>query len=418
MYLKKVYQKTRFFSIKNSAIIFEPMETFDLIVIGGGAAGFFSALATAPGKKVLILEKSLKVLSKVRISGGGRCNVTHACFEPDKLVKNYPRGSRELLGPFTRFQPKDTIAWFFERGVPLKEEADGRMFPVTDSSETIIHCLVTEARNQGIVLEVGVEVTSVEKRGEGFLLQTSKGNFLTKALLLATGSGKFGFDIAASFNHTIIPPVPSLFTFNVPSSPLKELSGITLESVKVKIKGFSREETGPLLITHFGFSGPAVLRLSAFLARELNALNYQAELIVDWTNGLESLQENILKVKASTPGKLVHLEDIVPLPKNLARRLFPESIRYAEISSKAMQNLIEILTQSRYQIEGKTTNKSEFVTAGGINLSEVNFKTMESKKTKGLFFAGEILDIDGVTGGFNFQNAWTTGYIAGKNASN
>lgn len=386
---------------------------YDVIVIGGGAAGFFSAISAAERNlKVALLEKSLKVLSKVRISGGGRCNVTHGCFDPAVLITNYPRGSKELLGPFHQFQPKNTMNWFEERGVALKIEEDGRVFPKSDSSETIIDCLTQAAQKAGVDLQVGVSILNVEN---GFKIITKQGELEAKSLILATGSSPQGHAWAAQLGHTITPLVPSLFTFNVPTSPLLELSGISAQAT-VSIEGTSLKATGPLLLTHFGFSGPAVLRLSAWGAEKLHEMNYQATLIIDWTAGMkkEQLIEQIKKLKTEKPSQIFSLDLVLDLPKNLSKTLYSPTKRLAELSSKDIEQIALLLTQNRYAIEGKTTYKSEFVTCGGVKRSEVNFKTMESKICKGLYFAGEILDIDGITGGFNFQNAWTTGWIAGK----
>ncbi len=332
-----------------------------IVIIGGGAAGVFAALTAKqenPLADVLLLERSAKLLSKVKISGGGRCNVTHSCFEPRDLVRHYPRGHKELLGPFHTFQPRDTVEWFETRGVKLKTEKDGRMFPISDSSQTIIDCLLNEAAKLG----VKIEKQKFETLEEGFLIN---GSIKADKVILATGSAPIGWRIAEQFGHTIQPPVPSLFTFNVPDFPLKNLAGVSVENARLKIKGTKFEQEGPLLITHWGFSGPAALKLSAWAARHLAKKDYTVTLQIDWEE---------------------------PLPKRL-RKVVGE--------------------RESYEVRGKTTNKAEFVTCGGITLSEVNFKTMESKHCKGLYFCGEILDIDGVTGGFNFQNAWTTGRIAG-----
>lgn len=340
-----------------------------IAVIGGGAAGFFAAIhAKRPDNRVILLEKTATLLAKVRISGGGRCNVTHACFDPKELVKNYPRGNKALLGPFTRFGPQETIAWFAERGVELKTEKDGRMFPITDSSETIIQCLLQEAK------KVGVEIL-LRQRIEAF-------DPTWDAVILATGSSHQGHDFARKMGHTIVEPVPSLFTFNIPNFPLVELAGSSVQKGKVKIVGFPMEQVGPILVTHWGLSGPAVLKLSAWAARYLHEKEYKAEIIVDWLPDYKEVKEK---------------------PPEISKRLW---------------GALDGKKESRFQMEGKTTYKEEFVTAGGVDLDEVNFRTMESKLHKGLYFAGEILDIDGVTGGFNFQNAWTTGYLAGQASGN
>lgn len=358
-----------------------------IVVVGGGAAGFFAAIAAKtafPDASVTLHEKTNKVLSKVRISGGGRCNVTHACFDPKLLVKNYPRGSKELLGPFHRFQPADTVEWFSERGVELKTEADGRMFPTTNSSETIIDCLLNEAKRVGVEIKLQSKLSLNELKAD--------------RLILATGSAKGGYEIAKHFGHTIQSPVPSLFTFNIPDFPLESLSGISLENVCLKLEGTKLVQEGPLLITHWGFSGPAALKLSAFGARYLAEQNYEVQLCIDWLPQF-SVDELM---------PLLTLKNLrsVPLPKRLWRLL-------CGVQKLNPRKLCEKLKADRYLVKGKTTNKEEFVTCGGVTLSEVNFKTMESKLHPGLYFCGEILDIDGITGGFNFQNAWTTGWIAG-----
>lgn len=351
----------------------------DLLVLGAGAAGIFGAIAAKsahPKIQVIVLEKTAVLLAKVRISGGGRCNVTHACFDPKALVQNYPRGQKELLGPFHRFQPKDTIEWFESRGVRLKTEKDGRIFPITDSSETIIACLLSEAKRLGVEIRLRQKVERVERIEGGFQV----GEDTCRHLLLATGSGKDGYTFAKHLGHTIQEPVPSLFTFNVPTSPLLGLSGIAVPDVQLTIGPFTQR--GPLLLTHFGFSGPAALKLSAFAARYLYENKYLVPLEIDWLPDID-------EAEIATATKPL-------LPKNLWRALGGHSLH-----------------KDIYQVEGKTTHKEEFVTCGGITLKEIDFRTMQSKLCPGLFFAGEILDIDGVTGGFNFQNAWTTGFIAG-----
>lgn len=390
------------------------------VVVGGGAAGFFGAIACAeknPGHKIILLEKTRQPLAKVRISGGGRCNVTHSCFDPAVLVNYYPRGSKQLRGPFTRFQPLNTIEWFETRGVKLKVEEDGRMFPVTNSSETIINCLKREAEVFGVQLILECGVKEISKIGDQFLLKLSKGEDIRcDRLLMATGSASNIFPLLQTLGHSIVPLVPSLFTFNVPTSPLLDLAGISLARVKLKVVGL--EETGPLLITHWGFSGPAILRLSAWGARELHQLDYRTDLRIDWIPDVseEEIKMTIGEMKEKNPNKLLATEPLFNMPKQLWKRFvdsFSET-RWSNLSKSQMGVLIQQLKTSVYKIEGKTTYKEEFVTCGGVNLDEVNFKTMESKLCKGLFFAGEILDIDGITGGFNFQNAWTTGWIAGQ----
>lgn len=400
---------------------------YDVIIIGGGAAGVFSALAAKtryPHAQVLLLEKTAALLAKVKISGGGRCNVTHSCFDPKILTHHYPRGNQELLGPFHRFQPLNTIEWFESRGTFLKTEEDGRMFPTTDDSETIIHTLLNEARSLGVEIRLKQHVTSITRHNENFLIELKEGSSICKNLILATGSNPQGWALAEHLGHTITPPVPSLFTFNIPSSPLKELSGVSVEKVTLSLPGFNSTQTGPLLITHFGFSGPAALKLSAWAARFLHKHQYRCELLVNWLPDLskEEIYHQLSGLKKSAAQKTLISENPFKLPKNLWKTLlqkYPDQLNknFADLSLKFFHTLAEDLLQSSYLIEGKTTHKEEFVTCGGIVLKEIHFKTMESKICPHLFFAGEILDIDGVTGGFNFQNAWTTGFIAGSSAA-
>jgi predicted Rossmann fold flavoprotein len=397
-----------------------------LLVIGGGAAGFFAALAAKganPHAQVVLLEKSAVLLAKVRVSGGGRCNVTHNCFDPKLLTQNYPRGNRELLGPFHRFQPRDTIAWFEARGVELKTEKDGRMFPITDSSQTIIDCLTREAHELGVEIRLKQKIEKIEKCPGGFqvFLADQEPLFAT-ALVLATGSGKEGHAWAHALGHTIVEPVPSLFTFNIPNSPLAHLSGIAVDPVTVTLPEAKLSQTGPLLITHFGLSGPAVLKLSAWAARELHAANYHAPVKLNWLTGHkeDELFETLRAAKQSHPQQTLAGANPWRLPKNLWNTLIGQLAehRLSTLADKQLRGLAHHLQNDTYTIEGKTTHKEEFVTCGGIALPEVDFKTLQSKICPGLYFAGEILDIDGVTGGFNFQNAWTTGYLAGTHAAN
>ncbi len=392
-----------------------------VVVIGGGAAGFFGAIACArahSGYSVILIEKMRQVLAKVRVSGGGRCNVTHSCFDPAQLVRSYPRGGKALLGPFHRFQPRDTIAWFKECGVELKTEADGRMFPVTDSSETIIQCLMKEAERAGVTLMRETEVLGIEP---GFTVALKDRESLhCEAILLATGSSKKGYEWAEHLGHTILPPVPSLFTFNIKDERLEGLSGVSVPHARVRIEGTSLTQEGPLLITHWGMSGPGILKLSAWGARVLHDLNYEAELVVAWVPNLsrEQIKADFQSMRASKAKRLLVAEPLYGLPKNLWKKLLAgagikEDRLFAQVSNQEIQNLSAQLLEGRFPISGKSTNKDEFVTCGGVKLDEVNFQTMESKRCPGLYFAGEILDIDGVTGGFNFQNAWTTAWIAG-----
>ncbi len=400
-------------------------QIYKTVVIGGGAAGVFSAVKCSeyyPPGRVLLLEKSRKLLSKVKISGGGRCNVTHSCFIPAELVKNYPRGSRELRGPFTQFQPQDTIDWFQHRNVELKMESDGRMFPTTDDSQTIIDCLMDAAEN--VEIQIGQHVDKILSEKEGFSIHLRSGEIVkTESLIIATGSVKAGHELARSLGHTIIPPIPSLFTFNIPESPLEHLSGVSVEEAVVTLPEFKREYKGPLLITHWGFSGPAVLKLSAYCAKELFNCDYQTIMKVDWVPHIseDKLRQKIAERKQNSEKKTVSNDPIVHLPRQLWKALVQQAgidgiLRWNHLSKSQVEKLLTCLKHDPYQISGKTTYKQEFVTCGGVKLSEVNFKTMESKRVPNLYFCGEVLDIDGITGGFNFQAAWTTGWIAGSHA--
>jgi predicted Rossmann fold flavoprotein len=402
-----------------------------IIVIGGGAAGFFGAISAAknnPQAEVTLLEASQQPLAKVRISGGGRCNVTHACFESKELIQHYPRGAKALLGAFSRFQPQDTVTWFAERGVPLKTEADGRMFPITDDSETIVNCLLKTAKSTGVEVIKGAVVIGVKLIGEDpsqFQVMLKSGEKLKcDRILLATGSNPVGYRIAQELGHQITQPVPSLFTFNVPDEKLRELAGVSINpaNLRLTIPGYPQlEQTGALLITHWGLSGPAVLKLSAWAARMLYEKHYQGTLTVNLTPHLtqEEVRQKLLTAKVDFPRKAIALHRGMDLPHRLWQYLvFRAGVtletRWAELSSKVLNKLVQDINQGQYLIHGKGVFKDEFVTCGGVNLKEVNFKTMESRVTPGLYFAGEVLDIDGVTGGFNFQSAWTTSYLAGS----
>jgi len=381
----------------------------NIVVIGGGAAGYFAAINT--NGRVILLEKTRVPLQKVRISGGGRCNVTHSCFDPKLLVKNYPRGAKQLLGPFHRFQPRDTIAWFEERGVTLKTEEDGRMFPITDSSETIIQCLEKEAKKKRVDIQLETSCERIEKTATGFRLYLGNRTLECDRLLLASGSGRDGLKFAAELGHSIVAQVPSLFTFNIPDFSLVEFAGVSVSAATLKVG--SLEQTGPLLITHWGFSGPAALKLSAWAARFLFDVKYETELTVNWLPEISrhELEKILFGLKETHPGNQLSALAPFNLPKSLWKHMAPAK-RLSDISKKELLALADKLHRSTFQVKGKTTYKQEFVTAGGVALDEVNFQTMESKICPGLYFAGEILDIDGVTGGFNFQNAWTTGWIA------
>ncbi len=395
-------------------------QDFDILIVGGGAAGFFSAINIVernPKLKVAILERGKEVLSKVRVSGGGRCNVTHACFEPNELVKYYPRGEKELRGPFHQFCSGDTIEWFEKHGVELKIEDDGRMFPVSNSSQTIIDCFLTASHKLGITILTGQSVQSIFKKDNCWKIETQTENYLAEKLILATGSNPKIWDMLHTFGHAIITPVPSLFTFNIKDPRIKELPGIATQ-VSVKVIGSKLESTGPLLITHWGMSGPAILKLSAWGARILHDKNYQFAIEVNWLNDIDSEEaETLLKeLKQEHAKKTVAKKSPLEIQNRLWESLVLASgigaeTKWADLSKIQLHNLANQLTKSIFQVNGKSTFKEEFVTAGGIDLKEINFKTMESKIHPNLYFAGEIVNIDAITGGFNFQNAWTSGFI-------
>jgi len=396
-----------------------------VVVIGGGAAGFFGAIATAithPHTRVTLLEAGRELLAKVRISGGGRCNVTHACFDPGILVQNYPRGGKALRGAFTRFQPRDTVEWFSDRGVKLKKEADGRIFPTTDDSATIVNCLIQAAKDAGIEIRIGAAVVSVKRLATEFEIELKSGEILKcDRILLATGSSPAGFKWAKNLGHTIEPPIPSLFTFNISDARLQDLAGVSVGNARVQLPGAKLEQTGPILMTHWGLSGPAVLKLSAWGARFLHDCRYQTSLIINWLPQYnpEVLRQQLQAVKSQLPRRAIATSCHLPIPRRLWEHLtvhvgIDSEKRWSELSNKTLDRLIQELSQGQYQIKGKGAFKEEFVTCGGVNLKEIDFKTMESRCCPGLYFAGEILDIDGVTGGFNFQSAWTTAWLAGS----
>ena len=401
------------------------LPTPNIVVIGGGAAGFFAAVTCAeanPQAHVTLLERSGQLLSKVRISGGGRCNVTHSLFDPASLVENYPRGGRALRGPLTRFGPRDTVAWFAARGVELVAEGDGRMFPVSNSSETIVDCLLEAAKTAGVEIRTKAAVTSIEKTEEGFKIELATGEPLQcERLLLATGNNAKAYAWAQALGHSVEPPAPSLFTFNVSDPRLEGLAGISVPHARVRLEGTKLEQRGPLLITHWGLSGPAVLKLSAWGARELQARNYRTPLLVNWLGDVqpEEVKRTLTSFKEAEARKTVVANSPVAVPQRLWRSLVQaagilESKRWADVSKLELTRLADELSRGCYQITGKGVFKEEFVTCGGVSLNEVNFKTMESRLCPGLYFAGEVLDIDGVTGGFNFQSAWATGWLAGR----
>ncbi|MCB1234294.1 MAG: aminoacetone oxidase family FAD-binding enzyme [Verrucomicrobiae bacterium] len=402
---------------------------FDLVVAGGGAAGFFGALACAevrPRARIAILEKSREVLGKVRISGGGRCNVTHACFDPRELVRSYPRGSRQLIGPFHRWGPAETMAWFEERGVPLKIEDDHRVFPRSDDSASIVDCLVREAAKAGIETRTGAAVEGVQPlEGGGFEVAIRGGGPPLRArhLLLTLGGTRnvSGAEIAAFLGHDLEPAAPSLFTFNVSDPLIAGLQGLSVENARVTVEGLDLSASGPLLITHWGLSGPAILRLSAWGARELRERGYRFEIRVNWTGdfGEDAILGRFAECRSTSPRRAAANDPQFGVPQRLWRRFFEsagaaESLRWPHLTRELARQIAGRLGDCRLAVTGKSTNKDEFVTSGGVALSGVDFRTLESRATPGLFFAGEILDIDGLTGGFNFQAAWTTGRLAGE----
>jgi predicted Rossmann fold flavoprotein len=405
--------------------------SYDLIVAGGGAAGFFAAITFAearPGARVVILEKSREVLGKVKISGGGRCNVTHGCFDPRILSGNYPRGSRQLIGPFHHWGPADTMTWFEERGVPLKTEADGRVFPQSDSSQSIIDCLVGSAREAGVEIRKSTAVKSVSSLPDGgYDVLLSDGDPLkTRHLVLTLGGtrNRIGADLASQFGHRIEVAAPSLFTFKIDDPRILDLQGLSVDSAGVKIAGLKLASTGPVLITHWGLSGPGILRLSAWGARDLQERDYQFEVLVNWSGDLseEKIISTFDQLRIDSPRKKILNDALFGIPTRLWKRLIiaaadkqdADSLHWPHLTKAMARSLAQQIGACCFQVDGKSMNKDEFVTCGGVHLGDVNFKTMESRKVRGLYFAGEILDIDGITGGFNFQSAWTTGRIAGE----
>ncbi|MFM9052824.1 MAG: NAD(P)/FAD-dependent oxidoreductase [Bacteroidota bacterium] len=395
-------------------------------VIGGGAAGFFSAIAAAETGRaeVHVFEASSRCLEKVRISGGGRCNVTHACFDSAELCKAYPRGYRELRQAFSRFMTIDTVDWFTARGVELKAEADGRMFPVTDDSMSIVACLSDAAKEAGVMIHYRSRVTSISVHSDVFILDFLNGPELSfDKLIIATGGQPKleGFSWLKKLGHTVSSPVPSLFTFNIPHIPLHELMGLSVESAQVSIVGTDLQEEGPLLITHWGLSGPAVLKLSSTAARTLAEKQYRFTVSVNWLPAFDEQDtlEWINGQRVNSGSAKVRNTNPVGLPRRLWEFLLmdsgiSETANWSDLRKDIIKKLLLVIHHQTFHVSGKTTFKEEFVTCGGIELREVDFKTMQSKIVPGLFFAGEVLDIDAVTGGYNFQAAWTTGFIAGK----
>ncbi len=424
----------------NSDIDSSPI--YDFIAVGGGAAGFFSAITYAESAgssepttqpKVLILEKSGNVLGKVKISGGGRCNVTHSCFEPKALSQYYPRGHKSLIGPFHSFGATETVEWFVSRGVELKTEPDGRMFPTTDSSQTIIDCLTGAASRAGVQVRTSTGVKSVTYKDGLFHLTTGKAQgedknegacYRTRSLLLATGGTRLaaGAKLASSLGHELITNVPSLFAFNIDDSRISELPGVSVQDSAVSVVGSKLSARGPLLITHHGMSGPGILKTSAWGARELHDQDYRFQIAINWLPDQDVASQLVSTRKDWGKRKVRGRAPFEAFPKRLWEKLciaagVSDDCIWSQLSKDCSQKLIKELTAGSYQVSGKSINKDEFVTCGGVKLPDVNLKTMESKIQPGLYFAGEILNIDGVTGGFNFQNAWTSGHLAGTSAA-
>lgn len=405
------------------------MENIDVLVIGGGASGYFGAITAAqakPGCRVLLVERGSQPLAKVRISGGGRCNVTHSCFEPRVLSTRYPRGARALLSAFSRFQPSDTVQWFESRGVALKTEPDGRMFPTTDRSESIIECLEREAANSGVHVRIrcgAEELRPLSGGGWEVLLSGPRGGTVQAArVLIATGGWRTGTlaTLLETLGHEIVTPVPSLFTFHLNEAWVRELAGLAVSQVEVSVPGAGLKEKGPVLFTHWGLSGPAVLRLSAWGARELSEKDYQFTLRVRWcvNHNEQQILEAFQEMREGHPGKAVSNTPLFQLPARLWERLVVSAgifgdERWNRLTKQAALTLADRLLRTDLQVTGKSMHKDEFVTCGGVSLKQVDFKTMESRVCPGLHFAGEVLDLDGITGGYNFQAAWTTGWLAG-----
>jgi predicted Rossmann fold flavoprotein len=396
----------------------------EVIIIGGGAAGFFAAINMAesnPELKVTILEKSSKVLQKVKVSGGGRCNVTHACFDPKELIEYYPRGKKELLGPFHTFMTGDTIDWFEQRGIPLKIEDDMRMFPESNSSQTILDCFISSADKAGVQVLYNENVFRIQKTEGQFLVETKNSSFHADKLLITSGGNTKMWEMIKGLGHNIIEPVPSLFTFNIKDTILEDIPGLSVPNAHISLEDGLFESSGPLLITHWGLSGPGILKLSSLAAIHLARLNYQFSVTVNWLHMPYSEVLEYLKTqKKRSPKKNVMLKSCY---EQISKRLWSKLVtsakinsnqNWSDLSNQQLENLTEKLTKTALTSHGKTTFKEEFVTAGGVDLREINFKRFESKLHPNLFFAGEVLNIDGLTGGFNFQNAWTGGYIAAK----
>jgi predicted Rossmann fold flavoprotein len=400
-------------------------KSYDVVIIGGGAAGFFTAIQCKENNStltVLILEQSKNVLNKVRISGGGRCNVTNSVWDAHDLVKYYPRGERELLGPFSKFGCGDTMAWFEDKGVALKIEDDGRVFPVSDNSESIAACLLKQIQASGIQMSTNAKVKDFTIKEKGFIVHGNLGDVHCRQLMIAPGSSPYFWDLLHSKGYTITKPMPSLFTFNTKDSRLSGLMGLSASNTAIKVKGTSLHSGGPLLITHWGLSGPAILKLSAWGARTLSDLHYKFWIIVDWLPQITS--DEIKKMKNNFGAKTILANPLGNVPMRLWKSLLSvhttinDGLRWADLNKEGLEEMMDCIKACQFQINGKSTFKEEFVTAGGVDLKQINFNTFESKLHKGLYFGGEVIDVDAITGGFNFQAAWTAGYLAGKAIAN
>lgn len=399
---------------------------YDVIIIGGGAAGFFSAIqvaeATYDSASILLLEKTSQTLTKVKVSGGGRCNVTHSCFDPKALIKNYPRGEKSLIGPFHHFQPSHMIEWLEDKGIELKTEEDGRIFPVTNDSQTVIDCMLSSAKEHNITIKTNQEVTAIKRIDNSFSLSTSSEEIITcSQIVVATGGSRLSAssNIAELLGHKLLPPVPSLFTFNIKDQRIEDIAGISVPYVKVSVPGTKLNSEGPVLVTHWGLSGPAILKLSAWGARSLYEANYSFKIHINWSPNIR-FQDILPKLRDEYGKRTVSKRSpFESIPRRLWEKLtqaaaVPTTTTWAQLTNKATDSLIEQIHNCCFQTNGKSINKDEFVTCGGVPLQEIHTKTFESKCTPDCYFTGEVLDIDGVTGGFNFQNAWTTSYLAAQ----